>query len=291
MTREEAIEVYNNLINQKIKEAFEFFAPELRESEDEKIRKALISAVKKYDTVDGIEQEKVLAYLEKQKEPTLREFIEDFPYGEQKEQKPMSILTKDDSTYTAYCKGQNDVIENPKAYGLCKPAEWSEEDEKTRNSIIEAIHNLWPYEHRDKCIQWLKSIRPQPKQECKDCKEYEKGYQQGHQEGHTLGYNDGYKKATEEYNKHTSYHFPTPCYTSPCYEGGPCINPQTDCINCPRRTTGGFTASPNTITTTCTLWKPSEEELTSLKKVVFNRPIGSEEMDILETLYDNLKEL
>ena len=39
-----------------------------------------------------------------------------------------------------------------------KPAEWSEEDEKTRNSIIEAIHNLWPYEHRDKCIQWLKSL-------------------------------------------------------------------------------------------------------------------------------------
>lgn len=42
-----------------------------------------------------------------------------------------------------------------------KPAEWSEEDENMRNSIIEAIHNLWPYEHRDKCIDWLKSLRPQ----------------------------------------------------------------------------------------------------------------------------------
>ena len=40
-----------------------------------------------------------------------------------------------------------------------KPAEWSNEDEKTRNSIIEAIRNLWPYEHRDKCIQWLKSLK------------------------------------------------------------------------------------------------------------------------------------
>jgi len=34
MTREEAIEVYNGLINEKIKEAFEFFVPELRESEN-----------------------------------------------------------------------------------------------------------------------------------------------------------------------------------------------------------------------------------------------------------------
>lgn len=41
MTREEAIEVYNGLINTKIKEAFEFFAPELRESEDERIKREL----------------------------------------------------------------------------------------------------------------------------------------------------------------------------------------------------------------------------------------------------------
>lgn len=41
MTREEAIEVYNGLINTKIKEAFEFFAPELRESEDEKMMRVI----------------------------------------------------------------------------------------------------------------------------------------------------------------------------------------------------------------------------------------------------------
>ena len=47
MTREEAIEVYHGLLNQKIKEAFEVFAPELRESEDERIRKFLLRLAKR----------------------------------------------------------------------------------------------------------------------------------------------------------------------------------------------------------------------------------------------------
>ena len=45
MTREEAIEVYNGLINTKIKEAFEFFAPELREINEEEIRKDIIGGL------------------------------------------------------------------------------------------------------------------------------------------------------------------------------------------------------------------------------------------------------
>ena len=72
MTREEAIEVYNGLINQKIKEAFEFFAPELRESEDERIRKEIVDFLR-FTLVDrGIKNgkekaDKWIAYLEKQK--------------------------------------------------------------------------------------------------------------------------------------------------------------------------------------------------------------------------------
>ena len=42
MTKEEAIEVYHGLPNQKIKEAFEVFAPELKESEDEIHRKWIL---------------------------------------------------------------------------------------------------------------------------------------------------------------------------------------------------------------------------------------------------------
>ena len=88
--------------------------PELRESEDERVRQALISAVKKYDAVDGIEQEKVLAWLEKQKEE--------------------------------------------------KPAEWSEEDEKIKNVSIAFLEEFKEkgYENAMMCIDWLKSLRPQP---------------------------------------------------------------------------------------------------------------------------------
>ena len=70
MTKEEAIEVYNGLINPKIKEAFEFFAPELRESEDERIRKFICSIIDNLEPKDfvGVKKMKVLDYLEKQKE-------------------------------------------------------------------------------------------------------------------------------------------------------------------------------------------------------------------------------
>ena len=71
MTREEAIEVYNGLINTKIKEAFDFFAPELRESEDERIRKEMISFLRSPFIKENLTDEKVtpwLSYLEKQKE-------------------------------------------------------------------------------------------------------------------------------------------------------------------------------------------------------------------------------
>lgn len=44
-----------------------------------------------------------------------------------------------------------------------KPAEWSEEDEAMKNDIIDGLKNLWPYDHRDRCIAWLKSLRPKSK--------------------------------------------------------------------------------------------------------------------------------
>ena len=38
-------------------------------------------------------------------------------------------------------------------------------------------------------------------------------------------------------------------------------------------------------------WKPSEEQMATLKKVVFSRPIGEDGINILEGLYEQLKEL
>ena len=71
MTREEAIEVYRGLLNEKIKEAFEFFAPELRESEDERIRRTLVEYFGpkvQLDFVRGVPIQKIRDWLEKQKE-------------------------------------------------------------------------------------------------------------------------------------------------------------------------------------------------------------------------------
>lgn len=88
MTREEAIEVYNGLINTKIKEAFEFFAPELRESEDERFRKYLLEGCKASVAAElGLElsldiTRKLLSWLEKQKDSVSNaKYIEDVAHA------------------------------------------------------------------------------------------------------------------------------------------------------------------------------------------------------------------
>ena len=74
MTKEEAIEVYHGLINTKIKEAFEFFAPELAGSEDERIRRTLVEYFGpkvQLDFVGGVPIQRIRDWLEKQKEPVV----------------------------------------------------------------------------------------------------------------------------------------------------------------------------------------------------------------------------
>lgn len=48
-----------------------------------------------------------------------------------------------------------------------KPAEWSDEDEKYLNRVI----NLWvnDFGEDSDTVKWLKSLRPQSKRDCKDC--------------------------------------------------------------------------------------------------------------------------
>ena len=117
--------------------------PELRESEDERIRKALIDGVRQIRCKNDITQEQMIAYLEKQKE-----------------QKPAEQLG---GTFTSYdmaktfTEGQNYVIAHPKKFGLCKPAEWSED------TIRCGIREVGLTQHQ---IDWLKkNVCPQPKQE------------------------------------------------------------------------------------------------------------------------------
>ena len=97
-------------------------------------------------------------------------------------------------------------------------------------------------------------------------KRYFSGYNKGVEEGRRMereeshenyvrGYANGYKDAEEQYNESVAYHFPT-MPTTPVFgcDGIHCTNPQMDCINCPRRTTGGsFSTNTSSGTSTATL--------------------------------------
>lgn len=66
------------------------------------------------------------------------------------------------------------------------------------------------------------------------------------------GYTHGYKDAEKQYDESVAYHFPT-MPTTPVFgcDGIHCTNSQMDCINCPRKTTGGvFGTSSGTSTAT-----------------------------------------
>ena len=92
--------------------------PELRESEDERIRKKLIQLVNKET---GWQQEfpsqgQCLDWLEKHKEP---------------QKHAPSDLQK------SFEAGQRSIVDEPEKYGLCKPAEWNDADmREARNNLI-----------------------------------------------------------------------------------------------------------------------------------------------------------
>ena len=161
MTREEAIEVYNGLINTKIKEAFEFFAPELRESEDERIRKALVIMMKvprkEIFEAQGITKEQALAYLEKQKEQK--------PTAEWSEDDENNLELVIDCIYKFY---PNPVMKYKLKEWLksLRPVkqEWRDEDEKMRRNLMSLLANMRgdriTEETYQKYYPWLKSLRP-----------------------------------------------------------------------------------------------------------------------------------
>lgn len=71
MTKEEAIEVVKkNWPDNRytlLREALKTLIPELAESEDERVRKALIDGIRQIRCKNGVTQEQMLAWLEKQK--------------------------------------------------------------------------------------------------------------------------------------------------------------------------------------------------------------------------------
>ena len=122
------------------KEDAEHFFPQLRESEEERIRKALIDALKVSETIGELKfrlpyptREECIAYLEKQKE-----------------QKPEKInlnalLTSDrlaSAEMTGRLKERSEILENPEKYGLQKYAEWSDEDKRMIDNIIYCLPGM-----------------------------------------------------------------------------------------------------------------------------------------------------
>ena len=171
--------------------------PELKESEDERIRKEIIESIK--NNMSVVHKKQCLAYLEKQKEqkPLSTEetelnsiaFLEQLGYTcipPGAEQKPVEIhidnpnIQKFDpdvkvTTSDSSADGKELLYVSNKSYDIgfrdgvasVKPAEWSEDDEEHINSIFSDFkQGVIPDEEDQEWLKnRLKSLRPKPKQE------------------------------------------------------------------------------------------------------------------------------
>ena len=158
---------------------------QLRESENERIRKALVIMMKvprkEIFEAQGITKEQALAYLEKQKEQK-----ESTNSGKPKE------WSEEDEDYLRDVKSAvNDYFDEgyaeelcdwlkflPERFNLEPKQEWSEEDDKKLELVIDCIYKFYPdpvmkYTLKD----WLKSLRP-PK-DCSSCAKHLEGYISG----------------------------------------------------------------------------------------------------------------
>ena len=153
---------YMNALTDSTKAVLEEILPELKESEDEKIRKWLIARVNERcfpacsSYIDKEIGEKALAWLEKQKPITIdiNAMVDKFSHTEVKGYGIPSLIERD-----AYQKGIEDTLNI--GLKLDKPIKWSEEDEKMLCHCIGAVHAADYYDSDDKneMESWLKSLK------------------------------------------------------------------------------------------------------------------------------------
>jgi flagellar biosynthesis/type III secretory pathway protein FliH len=177
----------------------------------------------------------------------------DFPSEKQKEQKEIPLMNGDADLYFDNWIQHNDTTKRgyfeegiryaQRLQKEQKPAEWSEEDERIKERLITRLNWITYNTRTDGTspnitffdeIEWLKSLRPQPKEEHGKELLYvaEKQYERGKKDGYREGFDEGYKKANEAMSFHyDNFHNSTPCYAP----GGICTNPHFDCINCPKQ--------------------------------------------------------
>lgn len=287
---------------------FEQIFPELRESEDEKIRKEIIKFIQDFCNPCDPDCDKWIAYLEKKEQkPVERATMRDFNYHEgESDEKAWSRLfailnyaeaTSDDTpeeeiqALTNWIEGKQKPawseeeerilkgvigkIDHDQTYGVSKAEmlsflkrlrpqmnpivavdaeqllkilpkrqEWSEEDEDAVRHICRYLGYHCNEATARGCTKWLnvrlKSLRPQPKQECSEENELNT----------CPHYSDGY---------------------------GCDISPMKKCESCEHRPS----------------WKPSEEQMEVLKEAVayFGDSLISQKQKILESLYNDLLKL
>ena len=173
MTREEAINLVKQVlpclnIDEKIREGFVTLIPELKESEDERIRKELIEYLTHRSEVTGfIDEDKDckrwIAYLEKQKEQKPI-----FKKGDKViwDDEEFNILDVNETEYNVGGYRVPFSRQNELHPIWQKSAEWSEEDERTLESFLGWLQGSMGEKTYS---SWLKSLperfRPQPKQE------------------------------------------------------------------------------------------------------------------------------
>ena len=201
MTQEEKAKAYDEAIEKlrnfyrdydtvscliDVKEELANLFPELKESEDERIREWIKKELENNYVDDGIINNilaaKALAWLEKQKpsDAALEYLKENHSPSEVSDfQAAMNIAVA-----KAYDQGRADAIKQDpcrtcdhptmscinfpceKKQAKQKPAEWSEEDSYMLAQAIKCVNNSGKLDVSTEEVEdWLKSLKPQPKQE------------------------------------------------------------------------------------------------------------------------------
>ena len=129
MTRQEAINhIKDMVLFSEDREALETLIPELTESGDERIRKAIIGLITELQRSDkyfaDVELTDMIAYLEKQ---------------EQKQAEWDELQADFRNINEAFEDGKKEVIAHPEKYGLCKSTEWSDEDKTIIDGACNAL--------------------------------------------------------------------------------------------------------------------------------------------------------
>ena len=155
--------------------------PELRESDDERIRKVLVSIVKwlgfdsSFFTANSVTKSEVLAYLERQKEQKPISSCNIVPYIDDKIAALQDMWREEKVAFD--WDDMHEMIEDVarQFYQKEQNPAWSEEDEKMLNGIIGRGCSQIPYTEpglRGEQIDWLKNklkfLRPKPHWEPSD---------------------------------------------------------------------------------------------------------------------------